>query len=311
LPLFLITGAYYYTYWLRNPEQFPHLMSTLFHESADKSALNYGIMDSVRNVFTYSFEVLYNFVPITLVVLFFFKKNPFELIKKDPFLLYLSRVFVFNIIIYLISPVTYMRYVLMLMPIVSVLFVVHYEKYAEEKIWQIRVLHGLFIAVPIVFFLGMPAYPLVEATGFVSFPWIKAAGLMVLLAIILWFMLKFRKYRIEGLILSMLIIRLSFNFFILPSRVHDHWEIKSKEEVIEISSNTMDKKLYRYNTIIPLPLLYYATAARQDLIRRQTDYSEPGYYLTRNVPSFYSDSVLYQFYTRPDSIVYVIEIKNP
>jgi hypothetical protein len=108
----------------------------------------------------------------------------------------------------------------------------------------------------------------------------------------------------------MLIVPLSFNFFIFPSRVHDHWEIKAKEQVIEISSNTMDKKLYRYYTMIPLPLLYYATAARQDLIRRQNNYNEPGYYLTKDLSQFYTDSVFYQFNARPDSIVHVIEIKQ-
>lgn len=310
LPFFIITGSYYFAYWKVNPDYFPHLMSTLFHESADKSALNFSILESISSIFTYSFEVLYNFVPITLVVLFFLKKNPFELIKKDPYLQYLSRVFIFNIIIYLISPVTYMRYVLMLMPIISVLFAVHYKKHVKDKTWQIRVLHGLFIAVPIIFFAGMPAFPLVKATGFVSFPWIKAVSLMIFLVLVFWFMLRYRRYRIEGLVLTMLIIRLSFNFFILPSRVHNHWEIKSKEQVIKISSNTMDKKMYRYDNMIPLPLLYYSTAARMDLIRRKKDYNEAGYYMTRELPQFYTDSVLYQFNARPDSIVYVIEIKN-
>ncbi len=309
IPFFLITGAYYYAYHLRNPDQFSHLLHILFRESAEKSAVNYGITEVIKNMFTYSFEIVYNFIPGILIIIFFLKRNPLELLKQDPFLYYLARIFLFNIIIYLISPTTYMRYVLMLMPLVFIIFVIHYEYFKDSGIWQIKFIHIIILIAPILFFLVFPVFPFVEATGFVRFAWIKTLVLMATFIPIIYYLIKLKNLKLEFLVLTLLIVRIGFNMFIIPSRVHGHINTEAKRQVLEMALKTKDKPLYRYKTFMPLPNMFYATAARQEIIYRKTDLEEPGYYLVKDVPPGYKDLVFDSVMVKKDSILTVLNIK--
>jgi 4-amino-4-deoxy-L-arabinose transferase-like glycosyltransferase len=311
---FLITGSYYYAYYIINPGEFPKLISTLVLESTEKSAIAFSFGDSIANVFQFSFEILYSFVPGTLVVLLFLKRKPFGLIKQDPFLLYLSRVFIFNIIIYLISPVTYLRYVLMLVPILFIFFVEYYEWHQLERTWQAMFLNVMFILTCILFLISMPVLASLKITGFVEHSWLKATVLMAFMLINIIFFIRKTNYHLEMLIISILLMRIGFNWFILPSRVHNHWEIKGKEQVIEISKATMDMPMFQlkmtnqeYATLTP-PLLYYATATRQDIIRYAKDVDTSGYYVIYDPYNLFSDRFISTIVNRPDFTLGVVKI---
>jgi len=316
LPFFLITGSYYYAYYKVNPGEFPELISTLVLESTDKSAIAFTLWESLANVFQYSFKILYSFVPGTFVVLLFIRSKPFEIIKDDPFLQYLTRVFIFNIIIYLISPVTYMRYVLMLVPILFIIFIEYYEWHKKERTWQIKLLDILFIITCFIFLVSMPVFASLKITGFVDFAWLKASVLLILMIVSIALLIRKTHYRLELLIISILLMRIGFNWFILPSRVHNHWEIKGKDQVIEVSQKTKDMPMYQYRiathehaTLTP-PLLYYATAARQDIIREVMNTEKEGYYLIYDPDSVYTGRCIYTIQNRPDVTLCVIKIMN-
>jgi hypothetical protein len=195
------------------------------------------------------------------------------------------------------------------MPLVIILFVAYYEHYKETRIWQIKFLHIVIAVTPILFFLGTPAYPLVRATGFVDFAWAKAIILMLMLIPVIYLVLKKKNFKLELLVLSLLIARIGFNAFILPSRVHDHFDTAAKRRTFEISSNTADKPLYRYDILIPYPNLFYATAERHDIIHRKKDLNDPGYYLAKDVSPEYHTHVIDSIRFRSDTVIFLINIE--
>ncbi|MBN2348995.1 MAG: glycosyltransferase family 39 protein [Bacteroidales bacterium] len=295
LPFFLIVGGYYYLYYLRNTESFPLLLGSLFSESADKSALGFNFSETIKQFFNNSAEVFYSFLPGTLIVFFLFKKKPLELIKKDSFLLYISRVFIFNILIFLFSPVVYMRYFLMLMPLLFILFVFYYEHHKQNNTIHVRILDFVFLIISIAIGAGVLVYPLIKQTGFVSYAWLKAIILFVAMGIVLVILIKQKQYRLELLIIMLLFFRIGFNFFVIPSRVHNHWEIRERENAIALSAATKDEKMYLYNTRINYSTLYYLTAARMDIIECTAEFDHPGYYIVFDPENTFADQTVYKF----------------
>lgn len=312
--LFLILGGYYYAFSVRNPGEISTLLSTLFKESADKSVVGFGIKDMFFHVFDYSFQILYNFVPPTLVVIFFFSKKPFNLIRNDPFLLYLSHVLIFNIIIYLISPISFMRYVIMFIPIVSLLFTVYYLKEKEGHTLHIRLLEILFMIFTATMLLGMPAFAIIKKTGFVNHAWLKVVVLMLGFVTTFVFMIRQKNIRIELMIISLLLTRIAFDWFILPSRVHNNWEIHAKLDSQRLARETADLPLYELRNgktrYLPTPLLYYMTAEKQKIIRARDKMDIPGYYLVNDTSGKYSKFRVDSLFALPDMTLSLIKITN-
>jgi hypothetical protein len=267
----------------------------MYNESADKSTLGFHIMDSVGNIFTYSFEILYNYVPGTLIIIYFIGKRPFRILKEDPFLLYLMRIFLFNIIIYLISPVSYMRYVLMLMPLLFIVFLVYYEKNKEQNTIHSKITDIIFLSAGILISIGMLAFPLIEKTGFVSFAWVKAIALFILMLSTVIMLGRKRKFRLEMLIIIMLFMRIGFDMFILPSRVYNHWEIKARDDAVRIGRETKDEKLFLAFGSMNVSSLYYLTAGRMDIVEPAGKIDKKGYYIIYDPQKKYLKNTCYTF----------------
>ncbi len=311
--LLCMAGGYYFAYAQRNPEEIGKLLQTIYSESADKSAVSFGLGDIVLHIFSYSFEILYNYVPGTLVVFFFFKKQPLEIIKKDKFLRYLGWILIANIVIYLVSPQTYMRYVLMFVPIITLFFIVHYLEAQESGLRKLKYLDLIFLMIPILLFLGMPAFALVDATNFVPFPWLVVSLLMLSLLWVIGGMLKAPRFRLEYLIAAMLIMRIAFNWFVLPSRTHNHWQIHAKEESIRIAKEYVDLPMYRLNGPdlpewdLPTPLVFYMSAERKEIIQAQGQLDQPGYYLIQDTAGQFSELRIDSLRARPDRLISVLK----
>lgn len=71
----------------------------------------------------------------------------------------------------------------------------------------------------------------------------------------------------------------------------------------------MDKPLYRYDTHLPKPVLFYATAKRKEIIHYNGVMDDPGYYLVKNLPSEFSGQVIDSVMVRADSILMVVNIE--
>jgi len=224
----------------------------------------------------------------------FIKKHPFGLLKKDPFLSYIIKVFIFNIIIFLISPGSFQRYVLMLMPLLFIVFVIYYDWHKKNGTIHVKLLDTLFLAIGIVFCIGVFAFPMVEATGFVDHAWLKAAVLFIIMASVIVWLFRKPEYRLEMLIIILLVVRIAFNLYILPSRVHDQYHSDSRAIARKIGREYKDYPVYDFDHQLPVNYVYYVTAERQKVIQINNDTTRPGYYFYHDPDGIFADKTLYK-----------------
>ncbi|MEL7020838.1 MAG: glycosyltransferase family 39 protein, partial [Bacteroidota bacterium] len=73
LGLFLvIVGSYYGIYHQYN--SLDNVFATLLSESSKRTVVNYGIVDTITHLLTFPFEMIYHFLPWSLLVIYFFRK---------------------------------------------------------------------------------------------------------------------------------------------------------------------------------------------------------------------------------------------
>jgi 4-amino-4-deoxy-L-arabinose transferase-like glycosyltransferase len=141
----ILTGSYYLTYYFKNPHHFPDLMLRLVSESTQKSAIGAGFEKTILHLFTFPFEIIYHFVPWTLLVVFLFHKRILRKAMMNHFILYCTVIFIANCIVYWLSPITYPRYLLMLMPLLFIVFLQLSRYHAITNTLNYRVVVIVFL----------------------------------------------------------------------------------------------------------------------------------------------------------------------
>lgn len=147
LSFVLIVGIYYSLYNGHNSLQ--NVFTTLITESSKRTAVNYGIGNTVLHVFTFPFEMIYHFLPWSILSVFLFSKRSFQIIRKNSFAFFLVITTLANIWIYWLSVEVYPRYLLMFLPLIfGVLF---YTSELQKEHWGHRLLFYLFsFLLPII-----------------------------------------------------------------------------------------------------------------------------------------------------------------
>jgi 4-amino-4-deoxy-L-arabinose transferase-like glycosyltransferase len=149
---FGVVGAYYFVYFQRNDIGFVELFSVMFTESSQRTAVGGNLLPMLKHILTYPFEIIAHFVPWTLLVFLLFKKRNIQEIKKQPFVLFASIMFIVNILLYWVSPEIYPRYILMLIPLLFIPLIYLFE-------------HQLYLRNKMVIFLSVVLVALIVRIG--------------------------------------------------------------------------------------------------------------------------------------------------
>ena len=139
----LVVGAYYLAYHQYN--DLTIVAETLLTESSKRTAAVHGIGKTILHLFTFPFEMIYHFLPWSLMVLYFFHRSTSELILENRFLTFCIVTFLANITIYWISVEVYPRYLLMLLPLFFIPIVHLHQFHQQQNTWQFRYLQILFL----------------------------------------------------------------------------------------------------------------------------------------------------------------------
>lgn len=240
--LILIVGTYYFFYAQYN--SFDNVFTTLFSESEKRTIINYGWARFIKHLFTFPIEMFYHFFPWSILGIFFFTRRFYETVKSHPFLQYNFFIFIFNILIYWTSPEAYPRYIFMLFPPLFTVLVYMFYRDVTENGWRSRVTYyflGSVIALGIVAAVIMP---MLKQTGWVDHAWLKAAVMIVVLALLFFFFIKIKDQRLVIFAGAMLMIRIGFDWFIIPPRYNEFQE--HKMGALKAAEVTGDSKLYIY-----------------------------------------------------------------
>ena len=244
--LLLIVGCYYLLYFTRNTVEPGQVFDVLTGEVTRRTVVRFGIWNTLLHLVTYPFESIYHFLPWSFMVILFFRKGSMKLIRQNRFLWYMLLIFFFNIIPYWTSPEAYARYILMLVPLLMTILFALYFEYLKNKAWIYLVVDyffGGFIAVISLAGIVFIFHPATRDLPYIN--WVSVL-LFLALAAISYFYWKQALNRLLWLAIAILVIRIAFDFSIIPSWEKTHPVVATKKLAVELAKETAGRPLYVY-----------------------------------------------------------------
>jgi 4-amino-4-deoxy-L-arabinose transferase-like glycosyltransferase len=287
----IIVGAYYVLYFIKNDVQLKDMLNVLIGESTRRTPVRFGIWKTILHIFEFPLDVIYHFLPWTILFIVLFKKGIIKKIKANHFLSYLSLIFIFNILVYWISPEIYPRYILMFMPIffgVTAYFYLELKKDNSVFAKIVEIVFGVIIGLALI----MGFIPFFKDISHIipGILWI-ASGYIIILALINFLFWNQQKHRIYYALFVMIVLRFVFGGIIIPVRLADSNELASKQRAAEIVKQTEGSELYLYwnpkdpgngyygRVIINYRLLFNLVQANNDVITVTSDKKEDAFYI--------------------------------
>ena len=264
----ILVGGYYLLYHQYNSLE--NVFTTLFTESSQRTPIEYGVWNTILHVLTFPAEMAYHFLPWSLLVIYFFRRDIRQIIQGDRFLTFNVLVFLTNVLVYWVSPEVYPRYLLMLAPLIFASYLHMHQRHKAEKSWQYRTVQVVFGALLFILALVWWPLPFFERTELVAGRWWKAWSVAALSAglAVAYYRLKSHRFLVLGAFL--LVFRIGFNFFILPDRnAHDFGDL-CRQTSIAVGEQYAEQPLYVYgdSTIMQPTNSFYLTHARGAIIPR-------------------------------------------
>jgi len=278
----ILTGVYYLNYYLQNPEYLDNVLVRLFTESTDKSAIGNGIQKTLLHMVMFPLELLQHFLPWIVMVGFLFHRKIFLKVRKQSFIKYCLMALIANIAVYWLSPTTYPRYLLMLMPLAFVIFIYagkfhafcktrHYRIFQYSLIFFMAGLSLASFVLPLVFSDRMP----------VNHLRLKIAGVLLLNAGVIFLFVKQAKRTglLYGTVLVLLIARISFDLFLQPFRESTDLLTLCRKDALELAWGTEGHPLYYMTDTITIHNVYYLTRERNRILTFNDEMSAGSFYI--------------------------------
>lgn len=275
----LIIGGYYYLY--HQQHSLEEVFNTLFNESSKRTFVKYGFGKTILHLFTFPFEMAYHFLPWSFLGIYFLKKSNYRFGSKwrslpkltsinHPFIKYNLLIFFSTIILYWSSVEVYPRYLFMHLPLLfSAFFYLHFKNEKENSIYYKiidRILLGLcFLTIPTALF---PLFwPTMQQIPYLQ---LKVAIVAIGLAILTYLYYQKKYQRLLLLVLILLIVRIGFNWFVLPSRLQVEWSTVVRTSVQEAATHLDEKPLYVYKYHFGLRPAegFYLTKAKGNILEK-------------------------------------------
>ena len=272
-----LVGFYYYLYAQSNDVSV--VFQTLLNESSKRTAIQYGIGKTILHLFTFPFELVYHFLPWSLLLLpLVYRIIRDRQLPKDPFLAFALLIVSANLIPYWISVEVYPRYLFMFLPLLFGLGIRSLpDSFWNKKTWFYWIGFGFILLFLLAAFIPI-FWSRLQITNF----WLPKAFLLIAsLATLLVFYWQWVREQVWLLILALVIARMGFDWFVLPDRYHDDWGTQVKLSTMEaIELVPKNKPLYIYGRTAFQPTnAFYATRTHQEIIPRKREDFNIGDYL--------------------------------
>lgn len=308
--LLAIVGTYYYFYAKNN--SLDNVFTTLFSESEKRTIINYGWKRFVTHLFTFPFEMFYHFFPWSILGIYFISRKFLSTALSDPFLKFNFLIFIFNILIYWTSPETYPRYIFMLFPPIFTVLIYMFYKDLEENGIRSRIILYFLGGVLVLGLVASVAMPLLKQTGWVDHAWLKSSVMFAVIALLLFFYIKLKDQRLVVFAAAMLMLRIGFDWFIIPPRYNDFQE--HKVGALKAAEVTGNSNLYIFrDSETEHATSFYITLGKMQLLKYKhegfntTDY----YYLDPRLLPEDAYETIYDFKLyRHDQPMKIVKLKK-
>jgi 4-amino-4-deoxy-L-arabinose transferase-like glycosyltransferase len=307
---FGIIASYYEAYYRQNPDHLLTLIKTIFNESAEKTVIGAGFIPGVVHLFTFPFEFVFHFFPWTIFAIYLFRRKSIQTIWNEPYLRFCILVFLSNIVVYWVSPTTYPRYLFMFLPLAFTPIIFLHVKEENEGTRLYKIVHIAFMMMIVIVMAVSLAGPVLSVTRNIPLVMVKGCSLFLSSGFILYIYLKNIKFRFEYMIILLLIARIGFDWFVIPSRYNDSLQPMVQEEIKRIEQIVGNNEIH-YDLILPefkTPEMYHLTVLRQSLPHYDTLYREMCYYLVSDTAkiSGLKFQKLGKLHTHKDGAIYCL-----
>jgi 4-amino-4-deoxy-L-arabinose transferase-like glycosyltransferase len=278
----LIAGGYYFLYFQHSQVSVESVFNTLFTETTRRTGIRLGLWQTILHFFSFPFEVLYHFAPFTILVVFLFRKGIFRDIFRNDFLKYNALVFFFNIIIYWTSPEVFPRYLLMLIPLLYIILL-HFFFYDKSKYFLKKraIVEYVLLGFMLLGAIGAFILPFRDEFDHLSNALLKGlfiSATLLFLASIYW---KIKESRLVIIVIALLIVRIGFNWFILPDRAAPI--MKYKEVAIEAGKRSAGSDLHITSGYMMQHFMaYYMNRERENMLTYEdSDFDTRDFYIIK------------------------------
>ncbi len=258
----LITGSYYFIY--QHYQSIENVFTTLWHESTKKTGIELGLKKTITGIFYFPVNMFKHFLPWTILLIFFIRKNVMEDIKNNSLRWYSFLIFISNIMVYWLSPDTLPRYLFMLFPF---LYIVLLPEYFQHHSWQTKFINML---IPLLYFITgigiFVAYLFLYKQHSIVF--LTSSLILSIIFLIAGFLCyRSSSFKLEFFILLLISLRIMYNIFIMPT--HSKNQFAYKEQAEKVALFSQHNNLYVYGTTpINHDATFYITRIRKQLLTR-------------------------------------------
>ncbi len=241
--LLLVVG-YYALYHQYNDLRV--VFDTLVKESSKRTVVQYGWKETIVHLITFPFEMVYHFLPWSLMGIYFFRKGVWTYIREHDFMVFNLLIFLVNILLYWSSPEVYPRYLLMHAPLIFGLYVYLDNWHRSGNTLQYKALYWLFgITISGMALLAFaPLFlPRTQETAALLPKTLLPALAMVFLA---WQYWKREADRWVIVIAFLVVFRLVFDLFVLPDRNTNDFGDEVRNTSIAMARKFKDKPMAIY-----------------------------------------------------------------
>lgn len=283
---FLITGSYYWLYFDRNAIPLGDVAGVLFNESAKRTGLQFGLGKTLMHLLTFPFEVFYHFIPYLLLIALLVRRGVWSLLKENSFIAFNALTFGTNVLVYWTSPQVYGRYLIGLVPLLfTVLAYVYYEKTspADRLRWWVE---RIWLVMTVIVAVGCWVTIFYPTTRTIPGVIWKTAVVSGLLAVLAWHQSQFSLNRLGLMLAVMVVIRLGFNWLVLPGRLTTRQFYKDSAE--QAARSTLGQPLYGYQATVGNGQAtdvssFHITALRKEILRKTSRKLPGAYYIADSV----------------------------
>jgi hypothetical protein len=267
----------------------------------------------------FPFEYWKDFLPGTLFVLFLFKKGVIKQLWKEEYMRYLFWMFIANVFVYWISPVVYARYLLMFMPLVYGILLRAYFNNFNKKDWRYKSMEIVILVFLVILVLLPFLFLILPETSDIPNIYFKVSFLFFFMLTIFYIFYHYRKYQLFTFFFAFVILRISFNWFVLPLRYEEAWQVKAEQDAIRLGKKYADKELYiadipsdyhEPDKLIMDLSLYYLARERDEIVRLNTNFKKGALYLMDvDEIDYRRHRVVDEFFMKKNLILYLVELR--
>lgn len=270
LAFLLIVGGYYLAYHQHNSLE--NVFTTLFRESSKRTVVNYGVWNTIGHFFMFPFEMVYHFLPWSLMILYFFRRNTLARLREDRFITFNLITFVANILVYWTSPEVYPRYLLMLAPLIFSAYIYLHPFHETNRTWQYRLIHALFLVFCVIAAVGAFAPLFIERPEGVPYRYAVSLATGLALSGLAYLYWRWEQERLLVMIAVLVTFRAGFNWFVLPDRNNNDFGDICRQTTLEVAEKFRDQKMAVFKDTYMQPTnSFYLTVGREKIVPRETD----------------------------------------